>query len=114
MENRSAKNNSSITRRRADVSNPRSFRCPFHDDNHPSAGIFQFENIWLFKCHGCTNANGDVYDVLAAHHKCSRDEAIEQAHPKEQDGKRPASKYTSSKATPQGTNTPIRAKHYEN
>ena len=40
-------------------------KCPFHDDRHPSAGVFQgADGIWRFKCHGC-DAKGDVFDVQA-------------------------------------------------
>lgn len=39
--------------------------CPFHEDKHPSAGIYQDdEKIWRFKCHGC-GVSGDVFDIRA-------------------------------------------------
>ncbi|HSW63972.1 MAG TPA: AAA family ATPase [Dissulfurispiraceae bacterium] len=39
-------------------------RCPFHDDNNPSAGIFEREGLWFFKCHTC-DWHGDVFDIRA-------------------------------------------------
>lgn len=49
----------------ADVSKPRSIRCPFHEDHNPSAGIYKTKSgIWRFKCHGC-GFGGDVFDVRA-------------------------------------------------
>ena len=38
--------------------------CPFHDDKHPSAGIYQQEGVWRFKCHKC-GVGGDVFDMKA-------------------------------------------------
>ena len=38
--------------------------CPFHEDRHPSAGIFEKEGIWHFRCHVC-DWTGDVFDVAA-------------------------------------------------
>lgn len=39
--------------------------CVFHDDKHPSAGIFQSEDgSWRFKCQTCS-AKGDVWDIVA-------------------------------------------------
>ncbi|MFZ1007678.1 MAG: hypothetical protein WAN65_12630, partial [Candidatus Sulfotelmatobacter sp.] len=42
----------------------KSLRCPFHDDKHASAGIYEKEGIWRLSCHskGC-EFNGDFYDV---------------------------------------------------
>jgi len=40
-------------------------KCPFHTDEHASAGIYQGEDgAWRFKCHGC-GFGGDVFDVRA-------------------------------------------------
>lgn len=40
-------------------------KCPFHDDRHPSAGVFQGDDgIWRFRCHSC-GAKGDIFDVMA-------------------------------------------------
>jgi hypothetical protein len=42
-----------------------SIRCCWHDDTHPSAGIFQGDDgAWRFKCHACGVA-GDVFDIRA-------------------------------------------------
>jgi len=39
--------------------------CAFHNDKHPSAGIFQSEGgDWRFKCQTC-GAKGDVWDIIA-------------------------------------------------
>lgn len=39
--------------------------CPFHDDRHPSAGVFQSEGGgWRFKCQTC-GVSGDVWDIIA-------------------------------------------------
>lgn len=54
-----------LARAGADVSKPKRMRCPFHEDTHPSAGIYQHEDgSWKFKCLGC-QLNLDVIDVLA-------------------------------------------------
>lgn len=44
------------------------WRCPFHDDRHPSGGIYESEGVWRFKCHtpSCDFC-GDLFDVLAKH-----------------------------------------------
>ncbi|AQT70099.1 DNA primase [Anaerohalosphaera lusitana] len=39
-------------------------RCPFHDDQNGSAGVYQENGVWRFKCHACY-ASGDVFDVIA-------------------------------------------------
>ncbi|MFC1739480.1 AAA family ATPase [Planctomycetota bacterium] len=42
-----------------------SCNCPFHDDNRPSAGIFQDDSeTWRFKCQSC-GVSGDVWDIQA-------------------------------------------------
>jgi len=38
--------------------------CPFHEDKHPSAGIYERDGIWRFKCQSCGVA-GDVFDIRA-------------------------------------------------
>ena len=38
--------------------------CPFHQDLHPSAGIFNKDGVWRFKCQACGEA-GDVFDIRA-------------------------------------------------
>jgi hypothetical protein len=40
----------------------RSFCCPFHQERNPSAGVFEADDGWRFKCHGC-GKGGDVFDV---------------------------------------------------
>ena len=40
-------------------------RCPFHDDQHASAGIYADDSgVWRFKCQAC-GVGGDVFDVRA-------------------------------------------------
>ncbi len=40
-------------------------RCPFHDDKHPSAGIYRdSDGVYRFKCHVC-DWSGDVFDCRA-------------------------------------------------
>ena len=29
------------------------FLCPYHDDHRPSAGVFQADDGWRFKCQSC-------------------------------------------------------------
>lgn len=45
----------------------RSIHCPFHDDRHPSGGIYLGEDgAWRFKCQTSTcGFNGDVFDVMS-------------------------------------------------
>jgi len=48
----------------ADVSKPRSIRCPFHPDAKPSSGIFQGDDkAWRFKCQACGDKAMDFMDV---------------------------------------------------
>lgn len=42
----------------------RACKCVFCDDKHPSAGIYQKDNVWRYKCQKC-GWNGDVFDVIA-------------------------------------------------
>lgn len=44
--------------------------CPFHEDHHASAGIFESESGWRFKCHSC-GVSGDVFDMRARLMNCS-------------------------------------------
>jgi AAA domain len=37
-------------------------RCIFHDDHNPSAGIYQKDGVWRFRCQVC-GAGGDLADV---------------------------------------------------
>lgn len=50
----------------------RQCRCPFHDDKHPSAGIYQARgsSTWLFQCNGCATG-GDVIRLIAITRKVS-------------------------------------------
>lgn len=37
-------------------------RCPFHEDHNPSAGLYEKDGVWRFKCQTC-GAGGDIEDV---------------------------------------------------
>lgn len=41
-------------------------RCPFHDDKHASAGVYEKEGVWRFACQvpSC-GVGGDVFDLQA-------------------------------------------------
>ena len=41
-----------------------SFKCPWHDDQHASAGIYEKDGVWRFKCQTC-GVGGDVFDMEA-------------------------------------------------
>lgn len=47
-----------------DIRGKKAFKCPFHDDAHPSAGVYEKDGIWRFKCQAC-GAGGDVFDIRA-------------------------------------------------
>ena len=54
-----------LQRAGADVQKPGAIRCPFHDDQHASAGIYRAtDSVWRYKCQAC-GAGGDVFDVRA-------------------------------------------------
>lgn len=50
-----------------DPTRPSAIRCPFHDDAHPSAGIYQRpDGVWAFKCHAVScGVNEDFLGVRA-------------------------------------------------
>ena len=53
--------------------------CPYHDDKHPSAGIFQTEaGDWFFKCQTC-QAKGDVWDIISRNEGKSIEEVLKAA-----------------------------------
>ena len=43
----------------------RACKCPFCDDQHPSAGIYFKKGVWKFKCHGKCKIDEDVIGVIA-------------------------------------------------
>ena len=59
----------------ADVSKPKTINCPFHEDNHASAGVYEKDGVWRFKCHAC-NAGGDVFDIRARASKRDLDDVL--------------------------------------
>lgn len=59
------------------VSNPKVMRCPFHDDKNASAGIYEKDGQWRFKCHGC-QMNEDWFGIVAESSGLHRNEVIKQ------------------------------------
>ena len=50
-----------------------SFRCPLHEDKHPSGKIFNKERrAWCFQC----NKGGDVFDIVEIFGNSTKSEAI--------------------------------------
>lgn len=47
-----------------DVRSAKAIRCAWHDDANPSAGIYQHDGAWLFKCQRCHD-KGAALDVWA-------------------------------------------------
>lgn len=45
-----------------------SYTCVHHDDKRPSAGVFEGDAGWRFKCAAC-GATGDVWDIIAMNSK---------------------------------------------
>ena len=39
-------------------------RCPFCEDNHPSAGIYETDGCFRYKCHAC-GFGGSIVDVIS-------------------------------------------------
>ena len=55
-------------------------QCPFHQDEHASAGIIQNQGgTWLLSCRACqwngTKGTGDIFDVVKRIHGCGFREA---------------------------------------
>jgi hypothetical protein len=54
----------------------KNFRCPFHDDQNPSAGIFKTKSgEWYFKCFAC-GVKGNIIATTEIIRNCGRVEAI--------------------------------------
>ena len=51
------------------------FACLWHDDRHPSAGIYEKDGLWSFKCQVC-GKHGDVFDVMAFRQGKTVDEVL--------------------------------------
>src|SRR5262249_52741355 len=44
----------------------RACKCPWHDDRNASAGIYQKNGAWRFKCQGLScGVEGDIFDIRA-------------------------------------------------
>ena len=50
-------------------------RCPFHDDAHPSADIYERDGVWRFHCFPC-DKDGDIFDVRSWLNKSTVDNEI--------------------------------------
>lgn len=50
-----------------DVHKPNAIRCPFHEDQHASAGVYcDQQGVWRFKCQAAScGVNADIYDLAA-------------------------------------------------
>jgi hypothetical protein len=46
----------------------KAFRCPFHDDRNASAGIYEQDGVWFWRCQPC-NLSGTFLDLRATFHK---------------------------------------------
>ncbi len=56
-------------------------RCPFHDDKHPSAGIYRdTDGVYRFKCHVC-DWSGDVFDVRSRMENRSLSDVLKEGRP---------------------------------
>jgi DNA primase len=64
--------------------------CCFHEDHHPSAGVYQKDGVWRFKCQVC-GAAGDFFDIQAMIEGTSAaDELRKTTQPKQPNRKPPA------------------------
>lgn len=60
----------------ADVTRPKAIRCPWHEDKHASAGIYQRpDGAWAYKCHVC-GINEDFLGIRARNQKRSVDDVV--------------------------------------
>lgn len=80
----------------ANVDRPAAMRCPFHADDHPSAGVYEDDmGIWRFKCQASACGwGGDVFDVKAKISNRSPGEVLKELKPLP-----PPSRNGSAKAT---------------
>lgn len=64
------------------IENPKSFRCIFHDDHHPSASIYPNETGYRYYCANAAcagNGNGhgiDIIDIVMALASCQYKQAV--------------------------------------
>ena len=72
----------------ADVSRPSAIRCPFHDDQHPSAGLYERDGVFRFKCQSC-GAGGDVFDIRAKVNGTSEADELRKARAHDAPARRP-------------------------
>ena len=63
-----------------EVKAPNKIRCVWHDDQHPSAGIFEGDDkAWRFKCQAC-GVYGDVFDIRAKRTGKTVDAVLNETH----------------------------------
>jgi len=65
--------------------------CPFHEDRHPSGGIYQdADGVWRYKCHAAScGFCGDVFDVIARVRNCPVGDVLKTEGPQAQSSKAP-------------------------
>ena len=75
----------------------REIKCPFHDDQHASGGVYQGDDgAWRYKCHaGSCGFCGDVFDVMARAENRPLEDVL-----KEHSGKPDSSRRAPVKAEP--------------
>ncbi len=72
--------------------------CAFHSDHRPSAGIFERDGVWRFKCqHADCGFGGDVFDVRAKATGKSLAEVLLAAGAEVQSRRTPPKSHTSGK-----------------
>lgn len=56
--------------------------CPFHDDRHPSASVYEDNGVWRFRCHAqeC-GFSGDLFDIRARSQGRSVADVLKEANP---------------------------------
>lgn len=77
----------------------REIRCPFHDDQHASGGVFQDDaGVWRYKCHGGScGFSGDLFDIRAKAQGRPLAEVLKENRPARQ-GKAPPQVFESLEA----------------
>ncbi|MEP0846208.1 MAG: hypothetical protein HRF50_05215 [Phycisphaerae bacterium] len=88
----------------AAVNGRAAIRCPFHKDEHASAGIHEHGGCWYFTCHGCQwngdRRTGDVLDVVQKMHDLDFHGAAERLGLRLGSGEGEGGKAVSRRATP--------------
>lgn len=70
-------------------------KCPFHEDATASAGVYEKDGIWRFKCHGCGVCE-DFVGITALIERKKSGDVLKAMHPKKETPKeKPAKAYAS-------------------